>query len=185
MTRAQLEHILRASGAITDETEIVILGSQSILGAFPTPPAALCRSVEADAYPYNAPEKTDIIDGTIGELSPFHDAHGYYAHGITPETAVLADGWQERLIPLRSPMTQGVTGLCLAPVDLAISKLAAHRAKDIDFVRVMCENGLFDTAVFHALADTLPEPYRTLLPQTFATILAGRTVTTLKEEDIP
>ena len=171
MTRTQLEHILRASGAVTDETEIVILGSQSILGAFPAPPAALCCSVEADAYPRNAPEKADLIDGTIGELSPFHEAHGYYAHGLTPETTVLADGWQDRLIPLQSPMTQGVTGLCLAPVDLAISKLAAHREKDLAFVRVMCENDLFDTAVFRTLADTLPEPYRTLLPQTLAAIL--------------
>ena len=171
MTRRQLEHILRASGAVTDETEIVILGSQSILGAFPMPPDALCCSLEADVYPRNAPEKTDLIDGTIGELSPFHETHGYYAHGIIPETTVLADGWQNRLVPLYSPMTQGVTGLCLAPVDLAISKLAAHREKDIAFVRVMVENTLFDVNVFRNLAATLPEPYRTQLPHTLATFL--------------
>ena len=171
MTRRQLEHILRASGAITDETEIVILGSQSILGAFPTPPDALCRSIEADAYPRNAPEKADLIDGTIGELSPFHETHGYYAHGITPETAVLADGWQDRLIPLQSPMTQGVTGFCLSPVDLAISKLAAHREKDIAFVRVMAEHNLFGFATFLNLAATLQEPYRTQLPHMLATLL--------------
>ena len=35
MTRAQLEHIVRAAGAITDESVILVLGSQSILGAFP------------------------------------------------------------------------------------------------------------------------------------------------------
>ena len=171
MTRTQLEHLLRAAGALTDETEIVILGSQSILGAFPVPPDALCRSIEADAYPRNAPEKTDLIDGTIGELSPFHEAYGYYAHGITPETTVLAEGWQDRLIPLRSPMTQGVTGLCLAPIDLAISKLAAHREKDIAFVRVMTEHNLFDIDTFRNLAATLPEPYRTQLLQTLAALL--------------
>ena len=70
MKRHQLEHILRASGAITDETEIVILGSQSILGQYPEPPEALCRSMEADAFPLNAPDKADLIDGTIGERSP-------------------------------------------------------------------------------------------------------------------
>ena len=32
MTRAQLEHILRAAGALTEEREIVVLGSQAILG---------------------------------------------------------------------------------------------------------------------------------------------------------
>ena len=38
MTRAQLEHIVRAAGAITDESVILVLGSQSILGAFPAVP---------------------------------------------------------------------------------------------------------------------------------------------------
>jgi len=35
MTRAQLEHIVRAAGSITDESVILVLGSQSILGRFP------------------------------------------------------------------------------------------------------------------------------------------------------
>lgn len=35
MNRQQLEHILGAAGAITDEEEIVILGSQAILGMSP------------------------------------------------------------------------------------------------------------------------------------------------------
>lgn len=38
MTRAQLEHIVRAAGSITDESVILVLGSQSILGAFPARP---------------------------------------------------------------------------------------------------------------------------------------------------
>ena len=32
MTREELEHIIRASGDITDQYEFVIVGSQSILG---------------------------------------------------------------------------------------------------------------------------------------------------------
>lgn len=39
----------------------MILGSQSILGKYPSPPEPLCRSIEADAYPLNAPEKTDLL----------------------------------------------------------------------------------------------------------------------------
>ena len=37
MTREELEHIIRASGDITDQYEFVIVGSQSILGAVPRP----------------------------------------------------------------------------------------------------------------------------------------------------
>lgn len=57
-------------------------------------------------------------------------------------------------------MTHGVVGLCLAPVDLAISKLAASREKDLAFVRVMAEHNLFDRAEFDALIRTLPETAR-------------------------
>ena len=32
MTRTQLEHIIRAAGAIADETDLVVIGSQAILG---------------------------------------------------------------------------------------------------------------------------------------------------------
>ncbi len=34
MTRAQLEHIIRAAATIADDDEIVVLGSQAVLGQF-------------------------------------------------------------------------------------------------------------------------------------------------------
>lgn len=37
MTRDELEHIIRASGDITDQYEFVIVGSQSMLGPVPNP----------------------------------------------------------------------------------------------------------------------------------------------------
>jgi hypothetical protein len=33
------------------------------------------------------PDRADLIDGTIGELSPFHATYGYYAHGVGESTA--------------------------------------------------------------------------------------------------
>jgi len=35
MTRAQLEHIIRAAGTIADVDDVVIMGSQAVLGEFP------------------------------------------------------------------------------------------------------------------------------------------------------
>ena len=55
MTRQQLEHIIRASADIADDDEIVIIGSQAILGQFPDAPASLRVSVEADVFPKNHP----------------------------------------------------------------------------------------------------------------------------------
>lgn len=37
MTREELEHIIRASGAITNQYEFVIVGSQALLGSVPWP----------------------------------------------------------------------------------------------------------------------------------------------------
>ena len=44
MTRAQLEHLLRAAATIADDDEIVVIGSQAILGQFPEAPGAAKRS---------------------------------------------------------------------------------------------------------------------------------------------
>jgi len=142
MNRAQLEHVIRAAASISEEDRIVIIGSQAILGSFPDAPAALLTSMEADAFPENAPEKSDIIDGCIGELSPFHETYGYYAHGVGPETAILPKQWRLRLCEVRSPATYGSVGLCLSPSDLAVSKLLANRPKDIAFVRTMVAEAL-------------------------------------------
>jgi len=56
MTRSQLEHLIRASGAIADDDELIIVGSQSILARFPQAPATLRVSMESDLYPRNKPE---------------------------------------------------------------------------------------------------------------------------------
>ena len=84
-------------------------------------------------YPRNHPERADDIDAAIGELSTFHGTHGYYAHGVSPETAILPAGWQQRLIPISNLNTGGATGLCLDVHDLVLSKYAAGREQDIEF----------------------------------------------------
>jgi hypothetical protein len=124
MKRPQLEHILRAAAAITGADRFVVIGSQAILGQVPDPPAELVVSIEADLFSLRGAEDADLIDGTIGELSPFHRTFGYYAHGVGEETAVLPRGWRERLVPLRSPNTGGATGLCL---EVHAGRLKARR----------------------------------------------------------
>ena len=112
MTRRQLEHIIRAAAGSADVLEIIVIGSQSILGAFPDAPEELTRSIEADVFPKESPDRAIVIDGAIGELSLFHETFGYYAHGVDESTAVLPNGWRERLIPIRSSEVSGVIGWC-------------------------------------------------------------------------
>lgn len=157
MTLPQLEHIVRASAAITSEDPILVLGSQSILARFPLPPPPLGLSMEADVCPFNAPEKADEISGAIGEITIFQSTHGYYAHGLPPEACPLPTGWKERLIPHRNDNTRGYTALCLHPDDLACSKLAAGREKDLEFVAAMIAHRMVASHRLEELAALLPK----------------------------
>ena len=69
MNRAQLEHVIRAAATIAGDTEIVVIGSQAILGQYPDAPAELLVSADVDVYPRNHPDRADLIEGSIGELS--------------------------------------------------------------------------------------------------------------------
>lgn len=56
MTKAQLEHILRAVAAITGADEIVVIGSQAIVGIHSDPPPECLVSIEADLFTFRSPE---------------------------------------------------------------------------------------------------------------------------------
>jgi hypothetical protein len=156
MTRDELEHIIRASGDVTDQYEFIIVGSQSILGPIPHPEAVFTMSAEADIYPLNAPELAERIEGVLGEGSRFHETHGYYAQGVGPETAVLPAGWMGRVHRVQSAATNHRVGYCLAVVDLFLSKAAASREKDREFCMALLEHGHVKGSEAIALADTMP-----------------------------
>jgi hypothetical protein len=142
MKRSELEHVIRAAGRIAGEGEVVIIGSQAILGQFPDAPPALLASMECDLYPRRRPELADKVDGAIGEASKFHEQFGYYAQGVGPDTATLPRGWQRRLVRVENANTGGYAGLCLEVHDLAISKYVAGREKDLGFTRELARHGM-------------------------------------------
>ena len=155
MTREQLEHIIRAAADIADDEEIMIVGSQAVLGQFPSGPAELLVSVEADVYPKNRPDRADLIDGSIGEGSPFHDTFGYYAQGVGPETAVFPAGWHERLVRIQNRNTRDAIGWCPEIHDLVLSKCAAGREKDWRFLDGAVRAGLVEEDVLLARLSTM------------------------------
>ncbi len=164
MNRTQLEHIIRAAAGNADADDIVVVGSQSILGTFSEAPAEFLESMEADVFPRDRPQDSILIDGGIGELSPFHQTFGYYAHGVDETTATLPQGWRDRLVPIRNENTRGATGWCLEVHDLAVSKLVAGREKDLAFVAALFRHGLARPELIRErLAQTsLPETVRAL-----------------------
>ncbi|MGH8887953.1 MAG: hypothetical protein ACRDYX_22890 [Egibacteraceae bacterium] len=67
MTREQLEHLLRAASKVAQDRNVVVLGSQSILGSFPDTalPDEAIGSIEADLAFFDDEDevKSDRVDG--------------------------------------------------------------------------------------------------------------------------
>ncbi|CAN5552757.1 hypothetical protein BH20ACT19_BH20ACT19_09430 [soil metagenome] len=156
MLRHQLEHLIRACADLTDEDDIVVVGSQAIHGSHADPPPSLLLSIEADVYPRDRPDRADLIDGAIGEGSPFHSEFEYYAHGVGPETAKAPHGWEQRLVALSTPNTRGATGWCLEAHDLVLAKCVAGREKDWAFAAEAIRHGIVALVELEARVADLP-----------------------------
>jgi hypothetical protein len=139
--RDHLEHVIRSAARIARDPDVLVIGSQSVLGSFDDDrlPLAATTSIEADIAFMDDPDdaKADRVDGAIGELSRFHESFGYYAQGVSVTTATLPEDWQRRLVVLATPATDPGRGLCLEPHDCVISKLVAGRPKDLDFAAAL------------------------------------------------
>jgi hypothetical protein len=174
---SELEHVIRAAAAITGLDDIVVVGSQAVLGSARNAPDALLLSVDADIYPRDDPARAIEIDGAIGEGSLFFDTFGYHAHGVGPETVVAPTGWKERLVPFSSENTRGATAWCLEPHDLCLAKAVAAREKDWSFITAAVSSGTVEPQELERrwLLTALDEDRRAALtPLLEAAIARGR-----------
>ncbi len=161
MKKGEFEHIIRAVGDIADVEEIIVIGSQTIHAQFPdiekklkqlelshildtADVTAVVGSMEVDLFIPNDTRKTNLVNGTIGEMSDFHDTFGYFADGVDISTATLPTNWEKRLIKVCNPNTKGITASCLEIHDLLIAKLTAGREKDLNFFRAMIKTELIN-----------------------------------------
>lgn len=162
MRRVDFEHVIAAAAAVSGEREIVVIGSQAILGTVDEPPASMLVSMEADIYPLRDPAKADEIEGSLGEGSLFQGTYGYYAHGVGPETVVGPLGWEERLVRVEVPARVGeserAVALCLEIHDLILAKCAAARPRDWEFAQDALAANLVQVDELFRRIEDLPEP---------------------------
>jgi hypothetical protein len=160
MRKSDFDHVIAAAAAITGEDEIVVIGSQAILGSVVEPPEELVRSIEADVYPRADPAKAEEIDGVIGDGSYFQSTYGFYAHGVGPETAKAPAGWEDRLVRVEVPRRPGEAGtvvaLCLEVHDLILAKCAAGRERDWAFAEVALRAEIIELPRLLAAVDDMP-----------------------------
>ena len=149
MKREDFEHAIRAVGSILATKEVLVIGSQALHASVEGDlPAAALRSVEVNVAAFGDVDgtKADLIDGSIGEASMFHETFGYYAQGVTEKTAVLPAGWRDRLIGFETEASGGVVAHCLEPHDLWIAKAIANRPKDVEFCDALLDRQIVDSA---------------------------------------
>ena len=147
-----------------------MVGSQSILGSFAEDqlPAEATMSMEIVILPLvedddEAARLADLIEGVAGEWSPFEEQHGFSIDGVDWTTAVLPDGWRDRLIKVQNANTAPPAGRpryigwCLDKEDLCVAKLCALRERDQNFVVALLDAGLVDAEVIGSRLVTVPE----------------------------
>jgi hypothetical protein len=170
MRRDQLEHAIRAACQIIGATEVIVVGSQSILATYSDAelPVEATMSLEVDVLPIaDTAERTavlaDRIEGVAGEWSPFESLHGFSIDGVDLATAILPADWRDRLIRVQNENTAPPSGYpqyigwCLDKEDLCVSKLCALREKDRNFVGALIDAGFVDLDVIRARLGTVPD----------------------------
>jgi len=149
-TLEDLERTVRAIATEFKSDKIFIIGSQSILLAWPNAPPLMRTSPEIDVYPGNAkdweaqerrkhpnetPEASEHIDALFGMGSLFHRTHGFYIDGVDENTARLPTGWQNRAIIRKIDVAGRVVSVIApCPEDVIVSKLARLDDKDKVFI---------------------------------------------------
>lgn len=156
MKKPQLELALSTAGRIARDNDFIVFGSQSILGTVARPPKQCLVSLEVDLYPRRHPQTAHLIAAELGRRSAFSRKQGFFVDCVTPDLAAFPEGWTERLIPFRTRRTGGVTGWCVELHDVAASKLAAGREKDLNYVAALLKAGLIKSKILKSRIATLP-----------------------------
>lgn len=162
-TLEDLERTVRAIATEFKTDKIFIIGSQSILLAWPDAPPVMRTSPEIDVFPENAkiweiqekekhpdefPEASEHIDALFGSGSQFHRTHGFYIDGVDENTAKLPAGWRTRAVVRRIDVAgRVVTAVAPCPEDLIVSKLARLDDKDKSFIEAYHSERPLDLSV--------------------------------------
>jgi hypothetical protein len=109
MRRDQLEHAIRTACQIIDMPEIIVVGSQAILGTYREDelPAAATMSIETDVLPIAVTNEetarlADQIEGVAGEFSPRPQDNSEIRRRATHRRAVDARRHPPAFRPVRS-----------------------------------------------------------------------------------
>lgn len=156
----QVQEALDSLRVITNETQMIVVGTQSLHGTHPDTPDRIMHSREVDVILLTKAALANWIGDVVGNETPFEAERGYFIDHVRPRPGlpVFAGGWENRLSD--GGAINGCKISYLSPVDLAIAKLGAGREKDFPFVRGMIEQKIVSLDEIRSLIPLVDEPYR-------------------------
>jgi hypothetical protein len=174
MRRDQLEHAIRTACQIIGRPEVIVVGSQSILGTYREDelPADATMSVEVDILPVAADNEEPRGSRTSsrvlrGSSLRSRSCTGSALTGSTWRRPRCRPGGGIAWSKVQNANTAGpsvephFTGWCLDKEDLCVAKLCALREKDRNFVIALLHGGLVDPAIITARLLTVEDRHRT------------------------
>ncbi len=160
MKKEEVDEALDSLRVITNETHMLVVGTQSLHGTHPDAPDSIMLSREVDVVLKHKARLANWISDVVGDGTPFEAERGYFIDHVAMKEGmpVLAAGWEARVT--RTHSMPGCTVDYLAPEDLAIAKLGAGRAKDLQFVQGMLDRGFVSTERIRELASSVAPAFR-------------------------
>jgi len=117
--------ILADAARLVGHGEIVVFGSAAL--ALSLPQAPTTRDVDLWVTP---PERGEIVEALMGELSWYMDKHGSYVEVWGPETFAAPDDWRTRAKVLHNDEAPAVRLVVPHPHDVLLAKLERWESQD-------------------------------------------------------
>lgn len=157
MDLPSLKSLVAAIRQIASNERLVVFGSGSLLGSFPSfdetlPLLRQSRDADFLMFPWDE-ELAWKIHRSVGADHDFDREHGYHADIVRPfATENFPPGWEARLLPL-----DGLPEVfCLEPHDMAVAKLIAGRPKDLTLLTELLKNSHLSAATLRERLDATP-----------------------------
>lgn len=147
MNRDRLERLLLALSQITQDRDLVMIGSQAVHSVTHEAPDEVVISRECDVLFDPGDPLVPVIDERLGRNSSYATESFVHVDTVSSTFPFLAEGWEQRLVPFGAvaPHLR-----CLEIHDLVLSKLAAGRLKDYELIAVLLDRKLADLAITRA-----------------------------------
>ena len=157
MQRDQFHELLTRVAHVCARKELVVFGSQSVHALTSAPPTEVLVSVECDIWLADEPEVASRLAAELGKGSAFAKTSGIYADPLPPDLPMTPPGWEKRLVTYQ---VADVTARCLEIHDLIVTKLAAGRLKDYEFIAAVLLAKLATKDEVIRRIQSFPDPHK-------------------------